>query len=415
MNSALTLSNFLPVEKLNMNHLQNTHISGLMSSPLPGITTPVIPGNCYSNMQNSESTFTQREARANSTVPQIIPMCNSGSLVATSLFSSGFYNSGYSPQINWPGESVQGVLSYDLENINSGKIQDIMKHGSDTVLNSDVAGLMNGSWRQILDGTAVTDTQGKVAYSVSEEATNTSDQNQQLSLCHISKSNSNNNINEICCTASPSSSSNAAIPARPPRMRWTQELHERFVEAVSKLGGSEKATPKGVLKLMNVDGLNIYHVKSHLQKYRTARFRPELSPEEGRKSARLEDLQSLDPEKANDINEALRAQMEVQKKLHEQLEHQRKLQLQMEEQCKYLQMIVEKQQQSIDQLKLNKCSNIKLPSFENLLTSENGCDEINQADASEEMSRQLGHKHKTSDSENSICGAFSPAKKARGD
>ncbi|XP_057798177.1 protein PHOSPHATE STARVATION RESPONSE 1-like [Salvia miltiorrhiza] len=144
------------------------------------------------------------------------------------------------------------------------------------------------------------------------------------------------------CTSGAQSSSNAA-PGKQ-RMRWTPELHETFVEAVNKLGGSERATPKGVLKLMKVEGLTIYHVKSHLQKYRTARYKPETTEESSeRKSASIEDLSSLDLKTGIEITEALRLQMEVQKRLHEQLEIQRNLQLRIEEQGKYLQMMFEKQ------------------------------------------------------------------------
>ncbi|CAN8229744.1 unnamed protein product [Cochlearia groenlandica] len=54
-----------------------------------------------------------------------------------------------------------------------------------------------------------------------------------------------------------------------PRIVWTPELHNKFLSAVDHVG-VEKAVPKKILDLMNVEKLTRENVASHLQKFRLA-------------------------------------------------------------------------------------------------------------------------------------------------
>ncbi|XP_076952462.1 uncharacterized protein LOC143626189 isoform X2 [Bidens hawaiensis] len=71
------------------------------------------------------------------------------------------------------------------------------------------------------------------------------------------------------------------VRSKNPRLWWTPELHLRFIHAVDKLGGQERATPKLVLQMMNIKGLSISHVKSHLQMYRSKKFEDTAAQEQG--------------------------------------------------------------------------------------------------------------------------------------
>lgn len=132
-----------------------------------------------------------------------------------------------------------------------------------------------------------------------------------------------------------------------PRLRWTPELHDRFVDAVAQLGGADKATPKSLMKVMNVKGLTLYHLKSHLQKYRLgkqpqrdANMMIECKDHEQVSADHM--AESKNQKESLEIADACRQQMEVQKQLHEQLEVQKRLQMRMDAQGRYLQLVLEK-------------------------------------------------------------------------
>ncbi|CAL1414124.1 unnamed protein product [Linum trigynum] len=130
------------------------------------------------------------------------------------------------------------------------------------------------------------------------------------------------------------------------RIRWTTELHDLFLGAVRTLGGPEVATPKRILSLMDVKGLNIYHVKSHLQKYRLQTQEKKMASPVEKKTASSNTDSDGNMNRDMVVTTALQMQIDVQKLLYDQLKSQKLLQLRIEENAEFLKKLLEEQQKS---------------------------------------------------------------------
>ncbi|KAK8699765.1 hypothetical protein V6N13_115843 [Hibiscus sabdariffa] len=176
-----------------------------------------------------------------------------------------------------------------------------------------------------------------------------------------------------------------------PRLKWTPELHQRFVEAVDQLGGADKATPKSVKKKYRLG--KTQQTEICLGNDKQDDYKEIQSSNGNFSSDKTDGIHKQMNDKR--ISQALQMQMEVQRKLHEQIEVQRHLQLRIEAQGKYLQSVLKKAQETIagyssssDGVELAKAELFQLVSMVNTGCASSSFSELTEVGGSSFIERE---------------------------
>ncbi|KZV14613.1 PHD finger protein ALFIN-LIKE 1 [Dorcoceras hygrometricum] len=212
--------------------------------------------------------------------------------------------------------------------------------------NADSGSRSRGSTKRSNDG------QAKSNPKLAEESYEEEDEDDEHSETLCGSCGGNYNADEfwigcdICMVTRPSHcdmGSNRSNNSAKERLKWTKELHDMFEKAVNRIGGPDRATPKGILRAMAVPGLTIFHVKSHLQKYRMSVFTREEDHIRGKSERRSisEMLPNFAVTSGAQLTEVLQIQKEAQRRLSCQNEVQKSLTLKFDAQGRFLDGIME--------------------------------------------------------------------------
>ncbi|CAH8349829.1 unnamed protein product [Eruca vesicaria subsp. sativa] len=182
-----------------------------------------------------------------------------------------------------------------------------------------------------------------------------------------------------------------------PRLRWSYELHQRFIDAVNQLGGPNKATPKALMRVLEIPELTLYHLKSHLQKYRLGISETFIGNKQD--AAKFQESQSqkdfgdqLDNIVTKEKDDEPNKNLQTKEAIHEQIE--RKLQVRIEAQGKYLQSVIMKAQETLSRYKSPNLYGVASTANRSCISSSfSGLTQAEEDDEVEEEHDFLGPKN----------------------